>query len=154
MSRREDRSRARRWLAGLVLALGGGAAGWVFYTRWRGQQTLAADPWATPARPPAAEAAAVPAEEPEPASTPDVPEPAEPASPAAPGEGPYGAGSAAPLPDGSAPEGFAIKGNASSMLYHPSDSPYHGRTKAGVWFRDEASAEAAGFQRWDHKRRG
>ncbi|MGA7270798.1 MAG: hypothetical protein WB239_06980, partial [Acidimicrobiia bacterium] len=66
--------------------------------------------------------------------------------------GPYGPGSAAANDDGSGPDGWSIKGNAGSMLYHPEDSPYFSRTKAEVWFRDEESAQAAGFQRWDHKR--
>lgn len=58
---------------------------------------------------------------------------------------PYGEGSAAPLADGSAPAGFAIKGKISSMKYHNEDSPWYGRTKAEVWFANEAAAEAAGF---------
>jgi hypothetical protein len=65
--------------------------------------------------------------------------------------GPYGPGSAAPLADGSAPAGFAIKGNADSMLYHTTGSPYYGRTKAEAWFRTEADASRAGFKRWDAK---
>ena len=60
-------------------------------------------------------------------------------------------GSAAPAEDGSGPEGWTVKGNAKSMLYHTEDSPYYGRTNADVWFRDEESAEAAGFRRWDRK---
>lgn len=68
------------------------------------------------------------------------------------GEGPYGPGSARAADDGSGPEGWAIKGNADSMLYHTEDSPYFGRTKAEVWFRDEEAASAAGFERWDHKK--
>jgi uncharacterized membrane protein ArfC len=63
--------------------------------------------------------------------------------------GPYGAGSAAPLADGSAPAGFTIKGNADSMLYHTPASPYYGRTKAEAWFATEADAARAGFTRWD-----
>jgi large subunit ribosomal protein L4 len=74
------------------------------------------------------------------------------AAPAAPhAAGPYGAGSAAALPDGSAPAGFTIKGNADSMLFHTTDSPYYGRTKAEAWFATEADAERAGFKRWDRK---
>lgn len=69
-------------------------------------------------------------------------------------EGPYGPGSAAAADDGSGPEGWTIKGNADSMLYHTEDSPYFSRTKAEVWFRDEESAAAAGFERWDHKAPG
>lgn len=68
--------------------------------------------------------------------------------------GPYGVGSAQAGDDGSGPEGWEIKGNANSMLFHTTASPYYGRTKAEVWFQDEASAEAAGFQRWDHKKDG
>lgn len=45
-----------------------------------------------------------------------------------------------------------IKGNAGSMLYHTTDSPYYKRTKAQAWFETEDEARAAGFQRWDHKR--
>jgi large subunit ribosomal protein L22 len=60
-------------------------------------------------------------------------------------EHPYGAGSAAPLEDGSAPEGYDIKGNADSMLYHVPESPYYGRTKAEVYFATVEDAEAAGF---------
>jgi hypothetical protein len=46
-----------------------------------------------------------------------------------------------------------IKGNADSMLYHPIESPYYGRTTATVWFDSESSAEAAGFTRWDQRDR-
>lgn len=67
-------------------------------------------------------------------------------------EGPYGPGSAAPAEDGSGPEGWTVKGNAKSMLYHTEDSPYFGRTNADVWFRDEESASSAGFRRWDDKK--
>jgi large subunit ribosomal protein L22 len=64
-------------------------------------------------------------------------------------EHPYGPKSAAPLEDGSAPEGYSIKGNADSMLYHPDDSPYYEQTKAEVWFATEEAAESAGFTAWD-----
>jgi small subunit ribosomal protein S2 len=60
---------------------------------------------------------------------------------------PYGEGSHAALPDDSQPEGFTIKGNADSMLYHTTDSPHYGRTKAEVWFATEEAAEAAGFSK-------
>ncbi|MEZ5245281.1 MAG: F0F1 ATP synthase subunit gamma [Acidimicrobiales bacterium] len=59
--------------------------------------------------------------------------------------GPYGVGSAAPLPDNSAPAGFTIKGNADSMLYHRPDSRSYSVTKAEVWFDSAERAEAAGF---------
>jgi large subunit ribosomal protein L22 len=60
---------------------------------------------------------------------------------------PYGDGSAAPLEDGSAPEGFSIKGNAQSMLYHVEGTRYYKATKAEVWFASEEAAEAAGFSK-------
>jgi len=60
-------------------------------------------------------------------------------------EGPFGADSAAPLEDGSAPEGFEIKGNQNSMKFHAPSSPWYGRTIAEVWFRTTEAAEAAGF---------
>jgi large subunit ribosomal protein L17 len=61
-------------------------------------------------------------------------------------EAPYGEGSHAPLDDPEeAPEGFPIKGNADSMLYHLPDSPFYGRTVAEVWFATAEAAEAAGF---------
>jgi large subunit ribosomal protein L22 len=59
---------------------------------------------------------------------------------------PYGDGSAAPLEDGSAPDGFDIKGNAQSMLYHVPGGRYYAATKAEVWFSTAEAAEVAGFQ--------
>ena len=44
-----------------------------------------------------------------------------------------------------APEGFDIKGNAQSMLYHVPGSRYYLATKAEYWFDSVESAEAAGF---------
>src|SRR5690242_3765506 len=49
-------------------------------------------------------------------------------------EAPYGEGSHAPLADGSAPDGFAIKGNQDSMKYHTPESPWYEQTVAEVWF--------------------
>ena len=59
--------------------------------------------------------------------------------------GPYGPGSAEPLEDGSAPEGYDIKGNEDSMLYHVPGSRYYGATKAEVYFAAVEDAESAGF---------
>jgi large subunit ribosomal protein L17 len=53
--------------------------------------------------------------------------------------------SAAPLEDGSAPEGFSVKGNKTSMKFHAETSPWYDRTNAEVWFRSAEAAEAAGF---------
>ena len=55
------------------------------------------------------------------------------------------ADSAAPLEDGSAPEGFDIKGNQDSMKYHRPDGRWYDATLAEVWFRTPEAAEAAGF---------
>ena len=60
---------------------------------------------------------------------------------------PHGPGSYAALAGDVQPEGFAIKGNANSMLYHTPDSAFYDRTNAEVWFATEADAEAAGFSR-------
>lgn len=61
-------------------------------------------------------------------------------------DAPYGEGSHAPLADASeAPEGFPIKGNADSMLYHIPGSSHYGRTVAEVWFATAEAAETAGF---------
>ena len=56
------------------------------------------------------------------------------------------AGAHAPLDDGGQPEGFPIKGNANSMLYHLPDTAFYERTIAEVWFDTPESAEAAGYQ--------
>jgi uncharacterized membrane protein ArfC len=62
---------------------------------------------------------------------------------------PYGAHSVRANADGSGPEGWLVKGNEDSMLYHSEESPSYGVTRAEVWFRDVETAEAAGFNRWD-----
>ncbi len=59
---------------------------------------------------------------------------------------PYGEGSHAPLADPrSMPDGYPIKGNVDSMLYHRTDSRNYGATVAEVWFDTPERAEAAGF---------
>ena len=63
--------------------------------------------------------------------------------------GPHGPGSAKPNADGSGPSGWTVKGNEDSMLYHSPESPAYAVTVAEVWFRDEETATAAGFSRWD-----
>jgi small subunit ribosomal protein S16 len=54
-------------------------------------------------------------------------------------------GAAAALEDGSAPEGFTIKGNKDSMKFHEPDGQWYDQTVAEVWFKTAAAAEAAGF---------
>ena len=66
-------------------------------------------------------------------------------------DGGHGADSAAPTEDGSAPEGFDIKGNADSMKFHAPSSPWYARTKAEVWFKTTEAAEAAGFVNAEQK---
>jgi large subunit ribosomal protein L4 len=61
-------------------------------------------------------------------------------------EAPFGPGSHLPLDDGSEPDGFPIKGNADSMLYHVPGSASYKRTVAEVWFASADAAEKAGFQ--------
>jgi large subunit ribosomal protein L17 len=56
------------------------------------------------------------------------------------------AGGHAPLEDGSQPEGFPIKGNADSKLYHVPDSRFYDATVAEVWFATAEDAEAAGYE--------
>ncbi|MDT7759458.1 MAG: putative rane protein ArfC [Mycobacterium sp.] len=68
------------------------------------------------------------------------------------GSEPYGAGSLRLAGGAAAPSGYAIKGNEDSMLYHTTDSPSYKQTIAEVWFRDESTAERAGFTRWDKGR--
>jgi large subunit ribosomal protein L17 len=60
-------------------------------------------------------------------------------------DGEFGADSAAPNEDGSAPEGFDIKGNKDSMKFHRPDGQWYEQTVAEVWFRTAEAAEAAGF---------
>ena len=60
-------------------------------------------------------------------------------------DGPYGPGSAAPLADGAAPDGFSVKGNANSMKFHTTESPWYEQTIAEVWFVTAEDAERAGF---------
>ncbi|MFC9691773.1 hypothetical protein ACFTSF_24700 [Kribbella sp. NPDC056951] len=67
--------------------------------------------------------------------------------------GRFGPGSADAVPHQGPPDGFTIKGNAQSMLFHTPDSPYYGRTKAEVWFRSEADAERSGFTKYIRKPR-
>ncbi len=55
------------------------------------------------------------------------------------------ADSAPALEDGSAPEGFTIKGNKDSMKYHEPDGQWYEQTVAEVWFKTAEAAQAAGF---------
>lgn len=58
---------------------------------------------------------------------------------------PYGDGSHARIDGDAQPDGFPIKGNADSMLYHVPGSSHYAQTVAEVWFATAEAAEAAGF---------
>jgi large subunit ribosomal protein L17 len=48
--------------------------------------------------------------------------------------------------DGSAPEGYIVKGNADSGKYHVEGSQWYDQTEAEFWFKGAEAAEAAGFE--------
>jgi large subunit ribosomal protein L17 len=54
-------------------------------------------------------------------------------------------GAVAANEDGSAPEGYTVKGNADSGLYHEPDGQWYEQTVAEVWFKTAKAAEKAGF---------
>ncbi|WP_377640693.1 50S ribosomal protein L17 [Oryzobacter terrae] len=56
------------------------------------------------------------------------------------------AGAVAANEDGSAPEGYTVKGNADSGKYHVEGSQWFDQTIAEFWFADAEAAEAAGFE--------
>ena len=56
-------------------------------------------------------------------------------------------GAVAPNEDGSAPEGYTVKGNADSGLYHEPDGQWYDQTVAEFWFASADDAEAAGFKK-------
>jgi hypothetical protein len=63
-------------------------------------------------------------------------------------------GAVAAGPDGSAPDpDYTIKASTGSLLFHSPASPYFRRTKAEIWFRSAADAQAAGFTEWTPKKR-
>ncbi len=56
-------------------------------------------------------------------------------------------GAAASTEDGSAPEGYTVKGNADSGLYHEPDGQWYEATVAEFWFKSAEDAEKAGFKK-------
>ncbi|HEX5404872.1 MAG TPA: hypothetical protein VFX16_21495 [Pseudonocardiaceae bacterium] len=67
--------------------------------------------------------------------------------------GPFGPGSALPLPDGSAPSPqFRVKARTSSMVFHTEASPFYERLEPQVWFHDPGVAQRAGFTSWERPR--
>jgi hypothetical protein len=61
----------------------------------------------------------------------------------------YGPGSVVNDGDGTAPEGWTVRGNADSMLFYTPSAPGYLRARADVWFRDEETAIRAGFVPWN-----
>ncbi|MFJ4168676.1 hypothetical protein ACIPY3_04115 [Paenarthrobacter sp. NPDC089714] len=59
---------------------------------------------------------------------------------------PYGVGSAGAAADGTGPEGYPVKGDATTMTYHEEDAASYAEAPADVWFESAAHAEAAGFR--------
>ena len=101
----------------------------------------------TPAEPPApAAVAATPA-------APSAPPVSVDAAPVPDVTRPFGPGSASADATGSGPDGWTVKGNADSGLYHTPSSPSWKRMRAEVWFESESAAEAAGFKPWDWRRK-
>jgi hypothetical protein len=67
--------------------------------------------------------------------------------------GPFGPGSALPLPDGSAPSPqFRVKARTSSMVFHTESSPFYDRLEPQVWFSSQEDAQRAGFTSWERPR--
>ncbi|HVK22252.1 MAG TPA: hypothetical protein VM677_12925 [Actinokineospora sp.] len=61
--------------------------------------------------------------------------------------GPFGPGSALPLPGGSSPSGeYTIKASVTALRYCAPESARFDRTIAEVWFRSVADAERVGFR--------
>jgi large subunit ribosomal protein L17 len=56
-------------------------------------------------------------------------------------------GAVAANEDGSAPEGYTVKGNADSGLYHEPDGQWYDQTVAEFWFKSAEDAESAGFKK-------
>lgn len=74
-------------------------------------------------------------------------EPAEQADPDAPKPGPFGPGSAMPLPGGGSPSPeFTVKASVTALRYVTDASPQYPRMVAEVWFRSPADAERVGFR--------
>lgn len=91
-----------------------------------------------------AKAAAAASVEPEATEVPSAAGETEATEPAAVVDLPEGA--VAANEDGSAPEGYSVKGNADSGLYHVEGSQWYDATVAEFWFKDAEAAEAAGFK--------
>lgn len=63
--------------------------------------------------------------------------------------GPYGQGSIRVTRRILGPAGYTVKGDKDTGRYFTSDSPDYETTESELWFSNEASAQKAGFLRWD-----
>lgn len=61
-------------------------------------------------------------------------------------DAPYGAGSHAPLDDGSVPAGFPVKADEDGQVYYTEDDAAYASVEAGVFFSTAEAAEDAGFE--------
>src|SRR5699024_7317458 len=61
-------------------------------------------------------------------------------------DAPYGAGSHAPLDDGSVPAGFPVKADEDGQVYYTEDDAAYASVEAGVFFATAEAAEDAGFE--------
>ncbi|MBB3049244.1 hypothetical protein FHS23_000239 [Prauserella isguenensis] len=81
------------------------------------------------------------------ASVENVAERADQADADAPKPGPFGPGSAMPLPGGGSPSSeFTVKASVTALRYVTDASPQYPRMVAEVWFRSPADAERVGFR--------
>ncbi|MFT3899896.1 MAG: DUF2382 domain-containing protein [Gordonia sp. (in: high G+C Gram-positive bacteria)] len=62
---------------------------------------------------------------------------------------PVPVGAHLPLANKAQPEGYPIKGNADSGLFHTPKSRAYAATIPEIWFATEADAEAAGFKKYE-----
>ena len=61
---------------------------------------------------------------------------------------PYGPGSVRADPDGSGPDGWAVKGRTDSRLFYTPDDACYDDIDAQVWFQDPEFAARAFFTPW------
>lgn len=125
------------WLLTLAFVLGVAFTAW-FTIRRTTREVPTAQTAESPSEP-------LPVPVPVPAPEVSVPQPDPTQTPAE----PHGPGSIGPDANGAGPQGWTVKANEESKLYHSPESPSFGVTRAEVWFRDVETAEAAGFNRWD-----
>jgi hypothetical protein len=138
----------RRLLVLLLLAAAGGA----FWTWWR-ERSGQSEPNETPTWPPLDEPVAEPAQAAAASATATAPQPTAPTVPAptatGAGEATENGEQATWLPpnaDGTCPEGFPIKANDNSGIFHLPSGRFYERTKAERCYPSPAAALADGYR--------